>query len=40
VNDKLTLRAQGDYRFIREDGNNYNQYRISGGVVWYLGKNK
>lgn len=34
----LTLRAQGDYRWIREDGENYNQYRISGGIVWHFGK--
>jgi hypothetical protein len=38
VNEWLTVRAQGDYRFIREDGSNYNQYRISAGIVWYLGK--
>jgi hypothetical protein len=38
VTEKLIVRAQGDYRFIREDGQNYNQYRISGGIVWYIGK--
>ena len=38
VNEWLTMRAQGDYRFIREDGSNYNQFRFSGSVVWYLGK--
>lgn len=38
VNDWLTVRAQGDYRFIREDGKNYSLYRISGGIVWFFGK--
>ncbi len=40
MSDKITLRAQGDYRFIREDGQNYSQYRLSGGIVLYLGKKK
>jgi hypothetical protein len=39
MSESLTLRAQGDYRFLREDGHNYSQYRISGGVIIYLGKN-
>jgi hypothetical protein len=38
VNDRITLRAQGDYRWIREDGLNYSQYRISGGFVYFFGK--
>ena len=38
VNDWLTLRAQGDFRWLRENGVNWKQYRISGGVVIYLGK--
>jgi hypothetical protein len=38
VNEWLTVRAQADYRFVREDGSNYNQYRFGGGIVWYLGK--
>ncbi len=38
INEWLTLRAQGDYRFLREDGNNYSQYRISGGIIWVLKK--
>jgi hypothetical protein len=40
VNDWLTLRAQGDYRFLLEDGQHYNQYRLSGGVVYFFGKKK
>ena len=40
LNDRITLRAQGDYRWIREDGNNYNQYRISGGFIYFFGKKK
>jgi hypothetical protein len=38
VTESLTIRAQADYRFLREDGHNYNQYRLSGGLIWYLGK--
>jgi len=34
------LRAQGDYRFLREDGKNYSQYRISGGIIIFLKKKK
>lgn len=40
LNDWLTLRAQGDYRWLREDGENWNQYRVSGGIVIYLGKRR
>lgn len=38
MNEWLTLRAQGDYRFLREDGVNYNQFRVSAGIVLYFGK--
>ena len=38
VNEWLLVRAQGDYRFVREDGQNYNMYRITAGVVWSFGK--
>jgi len=40
LNDWLTLRAQGDYRWMREDGENWNQYRASGGIVIYLGRRR
>jgi hypothetical protein len=36
MSESLTIRAQGDYRYLREDGNNYSQYRISGGLIWYF----
>ena len=38
INEWLTVRAQGDYRFVREDGTNYSMYRISGGIIWSFGK--
>jgi len=40
MSESLTLRAQGDYRFLREDGKNYAQYRISGGIIIFLKKKK
>ena len=40
MTESLTLRAQGDYRFLSEDGQNYSQYRLSGGVIIYLNKKK
>jgi hypothetical protein len=40
MNERITLRAQADYRYLREDSVNYSQYRISGGLIWYLGKKK
>jgi hypothetical protein len=40
VNDWLTVRGQGDYRFLREDGEIWSQYRLSGGIVIYLGKKR
>jgi opacity protein-like surface antigen len=36
LNDSITLRVEGDYRYVREDGENYSQYRISGGIVLHL----
>ena len=36
MSESLTLRAQGDYRYLRENGLNYSQYRISGGLIWYF----
>jgi hypothetical protein len=36
MSESITLRAQGDYRYLREDGQNYSQYRIAGGLVWYF----
>ena len=38
VNEWLVVRAQGDYRYVREDGTNYSMYRIAGGIVWHFGK--
>jgi hypothetical protein len=35
MSESITLRAQGDYRWLREDGTNYNQYRIAVGIIWY-----
>jgi len=40
LNDKWTLRAQGDFRVIYEENEFRNAYRVMGGVVWYLGKKK
>ena len=31
---------QADYRYLREDSNNYYQIRVSGGLVWYVGAKK
>ena len=42
LNDKITLRGQGDIRFLYETTGNASDhwinYRISGGLVIYLGK--
>jgi hypothetical protein len=38
INDRLTLRGQGDFRWIREEGTNWKQYRVTGGVDFFLGK--
>jgi hypothetical protein len=36
VNARLNGRAFGDYRFLREDGQNYHGYRIGGALVFVL----
>lgn len=38
LTDAITLRAQGDYRLIFEDGEHYNQFRGAVSVIYYLGK--
>jgi hypothetical protein len=40
LNDRWTVRAQGDFREIFEDGQNYHSYRFSGGIVLAIGKTK
>jgi hypothetical protein len=40
INDRWTFRAQGDFRFLYEEGAFRTAYRGSGGVVFYLGKQK
>ena len=40
LTDRWTIRGQGDYRFLREDGNNWSQYRLSGSIVIQLGKRR
>jgi len=38
--DRWTFRAQGDFRFIYEEGELSMAYRGTGGIVFYLGKKK
>jgi len=42
LTEKIILRGQGDFRFLREKSQNESQnwtgYRFSGGLVIYLGK--
>ncbi len=38
LTEKINLRAQGDFRFLRENDTNWTSYRLSGGLVIYLGK--
>jgi hypothetical protein len=40
LNDRWTLRAQGDFRFIYEENAFRMAYRATGGVVFFLGKKK
>ena len=40
MNDRWTLRAQGDFRFVFEEGELRMGYRATGGVVFFLGKRK
>lgn len=40
MSDRWTFRAQGDFRFIYEEGELRMGYRAMGGVVFYLGKKK
>ena len=40
LNDRWVLRAQGDFRFIYEEGELRMAYRATGGVVFFLGKKK
>jgi len=40
MSDRWTFRAQGDFRFIYEENELRTAYRVSGGVVFYLGKAK
>ena len=40
LNDVFTFRAQGDFRWMREDSENWTQWRVSGGIVIYLGKRR
>lgn len=34
---KIAVRVQGDYRFIRADGGNGNEFRLAVGVVYRFG---
>ena len=38
LTEKINLRGQGDFRILRENGENWTAYRFSGGLVIYLGK--
>ena len=38
LNDRITLRAQGDFRWMQENDELYTGYRVSGGIVIQLGK--
>jgi hypothetical protein len=40
LNDRWTLRAQGDFRFLYEESTLRTAYRVTGGLVIYLGKRK
>jgi hypothetical protein len=40
LNERWTFRVQGDFRWLREDEENWTQYRLSGGVVIYLGRRR
>lgn len=40
LSPRWTLRGQGDFREIFEDGKHYNSYRFSGGIVLSIGKIK
>jgi hypothetical protein len=40
VKERWTLRGQGDFRFIYEEGELRTAYRVTGGLVIYLGKRK
>ena len=40
LTDKITLRAQGDFRWMLEDDELYTGYRVSGGIVIQLGKRR
>jgi len=36
--ERFSLRAFADYRFLRENGLNWNEYRVGGGLVYALRK--
>ena len=36
--ERFALRAFGDYRFLREAGEHWNQYRFGGGLVYAIRK--
>ena len=36
--ERFSLRAFGDYRLLREDGQRWNEYRVGGGIVYSLRK--
>ncbi|HEX5069498.1 MAG TPA: hypothetical protein VFV78_04715 [Vicinamibacterales bacterium] len=40
LNDRWTFRAQGDFRFLFEEGELRTAYRVTGGIVFYLGRKK
>lgn len=40
LNSRWSLRGQGDFRVIFEDGKHYNSYRFSGGIVLSIGKTR
>jgi len=40
LKERWTIRAQGDFRFLYEEGELRTMYRVTGGLVIFLGKKK